>query len=68
MKTSELREKSIDELNKTLYETSKELFQLRMKHSTGQLTKTHQLQATQRNVARLRTILTEKQKAGANND
>lgn len=60
MKAKELREQSTEELQKTLYETSKQLFQLRMKNSTGQLNKSHELKKTQRNVARIQTILNEK--------
>ncbi len=60
MKTSELREKSVDELNAELVALLREGFNLRMQASTGQLTQISQVKANRRNVARVKTILTEK--------
>ena len=63
MNGAELREKSVEELNAELLELLREQFNLRMQHSTGQLEKTDQLKTVRRNIARVKTILTEK--AGA---
>jgi large subunit ribosomal protein L29 len=63
MKTAELKEKSVEELNAELVNLLREQFNLRMQHSTGQLEKTHQLKVVRRSIARVKTILTEK--AGA---
>lgn len=63
MNAAELREKSAEELNNTLLELLQEQFNLRMQNSTGQLSQTHQLRTVRRNIARVKTILTEK--AGA---
>jgi large subunit ribosomal protein L29 len=63
MKASELRQKSVDELNTQLLELLREQFKLRMQKSTGQLTQTHQIQQVRRDIARVKTLLTEK--AGA---
>lgn len=63
MNAAELREKSAEELNATLLELLQEQFNLRMQNSTGQLSQTHQLRTVRRNIARVKTILTEK--AGA---
>jgi len=63
MNASELREKSVEELNAHLIELLQEQFNLRMQNSTGQLGQTHQLKTVRRNIARVKTILTEK--AGA---
>ncbi|XOV79442.1 MAG: 50S ribosomal protein L29 [Aestuariibacter sp.] len=63
MNAAELREKSSEELNSTLIELLQEQFNLRMQSSTGQLSQTHQLKIVRRNIARVKTILTEK--AGA---
>lgn len=63
MKTAELKEKSVEELNAELVNLLREQFNLRMQHSTGQLEKTHHLKVVRRNIARVKTILTEK--AGA---
>ncbi|UXM82371.1 50S ribosomal protein L29 [Shewanella seohaensis] len=63
MKASELREKSVEELNAELLGLLREQFNLRMQHATGQLTQTHQLKIVRRNIARVKTIITSK--AGA---
>jgi large subunit ribosomal protein L29 len=60
MKASELREKSSDDLQALLLEKLNEQFKLRMQASTGQLAQTHLLTATRREIARIRTLLTEK--------
>nr|WP_136251376.1 50S ribosomal protein L29 [Ningiella ruwaisensis] len=65
MKATELREKSVEELNEELLNLLKEQFNLRMQHSTGQLEKTDQLKTVRRNIARVKTLLTEKAKAEA---
>ncbi len=62
MKASELREKSVEELNGELLTQLKEQFKLRMQAATGQLGQTHLLKQTRRDIARLKTVL--KQKAG----
>jgi len=63
MKATELNSKSVEELNEELLNLLREQFNLRMQHSTGQLEKTDQLRKVRRNIARVKTILTEK--AGA---
>lgn len=60
MKASELREKSVADLNKELLELTREKFNLRMQTATGQMNRTHQLKAVRRNIARVKTILNEK--------
>jgi large subunit ribosomal protein L29 len=60
MKASELRAKSSDELNKDLLTLREEQFKLRMQRTTGQLGQTHLLQINQRDIARVKTVLTEK--------
>jgi large subunit ribosomal protein L29 len=63
MKAIELREKSAEDLNKQLLELLREQFNLRMQNSTGQLGQPHLLKAVRRDIARVKTVLTEK--AGA---
>jgi len=63
MKAIELREKSAEDLNKQLLELLREQFNLRMQNSTGQLGQTHLLKAVRRDIARVKSVLTEK--AGA---
>lgn len=60
MKANDLREKSVDELNKELYELAREKFNLRMQQGTGQLARPHQIKDARRNIARVKTILKEK--------
>ena len=60
MKAKDLREKTIEDLNSELLGLLRENFNLRMQMSTGQLQKTHDLKKVRRNIARVKTILTEK--------
>ena len=60
MKASELKDKSVEELNAELINLLREQFNLRMQHTTGQLEKTDQLRKVRRNIARVKTILTQK--------
>ena len=60
MKTSEIRKMSKEDINKKITEIKTELFDLRMKQATGNLDKPHKINALRKDVARLKTILTEK--------
>ncbi len=64
MKASELREKSQEELKETLHELLKEQFNLRMQRGTGQLARHHQVRQVRRDIARVKTVMNEKRKAG----
>ena len=61
MDVKELREKSADELQSTLIDLRKEEFGLRMQRASGQLGQTHLLKTTKRDIARVKTVLREKQ-------
>ncbi|MCB5228265.1 50S ribosomal protein L29 [Alishewanella sp. 16-MA] len=63
MKASELKTKSVEELNAELLGLLREQFNMRMQAATGQLAQTHLLKQVRRDIARVKTILTEK--AGA---
>ena len=63
MKATDLRAKSVDELNNELIELRRTQFSLRMQVATQQLAKTDQLRKVRRDVARVRTVLAEKQNA-----
>ncbi len=65
MNATELREKSTDELQQELLSLLREEFNLRMQRATGQLSKPHLFKQVQRNIARVKTIMTEKQNGGA---
>ena len=68
MKVSEMREKSISELGDVKQELLKEQFNLRMQKGSGQLSKPHQLTRVRRNIARVNTIIAEKQQSGENDE
>jgi len=60
MKASELRAKSVEELNQELLDLLKALFSLRMQRATQQLSNLSQLGKVRRDIARVRTLLREK--------
>jgi large subunit ribosomal protein L29 len=60
MKSSELKNKSVADLQQELLSLSKEQFGLRMQVATQQLSNTSQLTKVRRNIARVKTVLTEK--------
>jgi large subunit ribosomal protein L29 len=60
MKVSELRSKSADEMKSELQQLLKAQFGLRMQIATQQSTKTDQLKKVRRDIARVRTLITEK--------
>ena len=60
MKVSEMKEKNVDELNEELLNLKREQFTLRMQKGSGQLEKNHRLKEVRRDVARVKTILTQK--------
>ena len=65
MKASELRAKSVDELKAELLSLLKAQFGLRMQLATQQLAKTSELKKVRRDIARVRTVMHQKQqKAG----
>jgi large subunit ribosomal protein L29 len=60
----ELRELSVDELSAKSSELRGELFNVKVKRSTGQLENTAKLGAIRRDIARVETVLREKVGAG----
>ncbi|WP_305073092.1 50S ribosomal protein L29 [Propionivibrio sp.] len=60
MKASELRAKSVEELNAELLELLKAQFNLRMQKATQQLSNLSQIGKVRRDIARVRTLLREK--------
>ena len=61
MRASELRQKSATELREERLELLREQFNLRMQRATGQLGKPHQFKQVRRDIARINTILQEKE-------
>ncbi|MGI9249778.1 MAG: 50S ribosomal protein L29 [Pseudohongiellaceae bacterium] len=64
MNTEELREKSVDELQQQLTELYRDKFNCRMQHTSGQLGQSHLLGFVRKDIARVKTIINEKQKSG----
>ncbi len=62
MKARELRELSIDQLEAKQKEFRQEEFKLRFRHATGQLDKTGRIRQVRKDIARVMTIIREKQK------
>ncbi|WP_066566221.1 50S ribosomal protein L29 [Snodgrassella sp. CFCC 13594] len=60
MKASELKDKSVEQLNEELVGLMKAQFGLRMQHATGQLAKASELKKVRRDIARVKTILRQK--------
>jgi large subunit ribosomal protein L29 len=60
MDSKELRAKSLEDLNKELTALLKAQFGLRMQQATQQLAKSSELRKTRRDIARVRTIISEK--------
>lgn len=60
MKTAEIRDLGIEELEQRVADTRRELFNLRFQNATGQLENTGQLKEVRRNIARLLTVLNQK--------
>lgn len=63
MRAQELRVKTVEELQKELLDLSREGFKLRMQKGTGQLTRNSELKRVRRDIARVKTVLGEKQQA-----
>lgn len=63
MNATELRAKDEAQLNQELLDLLKAQFSLRMQKATQQLTNHSQIRRTRRDIARVRTLLTEKARA-----
>ena len=61
MLAEDLRAKTPDELKKSLVELKKEQFNLRFQHRNGQLENTAQIKALRKNIARIKTVLKQKE-------
>ena len=65
MKTSkyleELKTQSVADLNAQLVDAKKELFNLRFQNATNQLDNTSRIKEVRKNIARIQTVITEKE-------
>ncbi|MBQ8427456.1 MAG: 50S ribosomal protein L29 [Clostridia bacterium] len=63
MKTKELHELTVEELNTKLKELSEELFNLRFRHAIGQLENPAAIKNCKRDIAKVKTILKQRELA-----
>lgn len=63
MKTSKLREKTIEEIQQELNENVQKLFQFKFENSSGQLKNPRKIVQLRRDIARMKTIINEKAKS-----
>jgi large subunit ribosomal protein L29 len=61
MKVTEFRDLQVDELRQREKELDDQLFRLRIQKSMGQLEAAHKLKALRRDLARVKTVLREKE-------
>ena len=64
MKATEIRKMSAAELESKLGDLKKDLFQLRLQHSTNQLDNPVKIAEVKKDIARVKTIIREQQLAG----
>ncbi|MBK1877855.1 50S ribosomal protein L29 [Pelagicoccus mobilis] len=60
MKTKDIKELSVAEIEKKLRDTREQLLDLKLQKQTGQVEKTHEITAKRKLIARLETIRNEK--------
>ena len=66
MDASDLRKKSVDELNEELVALRREQFNLRMQQATGELSHNHEHRRVRKDIARVKTVLNELSSAAGN--
>ncbi len=62
MKTTEFRKYTLDELKRKLHDFKQDLFTLRFQAVVGQLTNTAKIRQVRRDIAKINTIITEKER------
>jgi len=67
MEASELRGKTVDELNEELVALRREQFNLRMQKATGELNQHHEHRRVRKDIARIKTVLNELGRAAGDN-
>ena len=64
MKITDLREMTNDEISQKLHDSQEELFNLRFQHSTNRLENANKLKDVKKDIARMKTLLTERELRG----
>ena len=67
MKVTELRDMTADQLQAKLKELKSELFNLRFQHAINQLDNPHKIVETRKSIAKVLTVLREKELAQTEN-
>ncbi len=62
MRAAELKDMGVEELQKKEQELRKELFNLRFQQATGEIENPMRIRSVRKDIARILTVLTEKQK------
>lgn len=65
MRAKEIRERTAEELERMLSENKSQLFQMRLKNATHQLTDTSDIKKARREIARIQTVIREQAKKAA---
>ena len=60
MSLNEIREKTVEELKARIIEIRQSQLKLRLLKASGQLEKTHQFKELRREIAQIKTVLTQK--------
>jgi large subunit ribosomal protein L29 len=59
MKTTEVREMNLEEMQRKVNDLKEELFNLRFQHEIGQLENPNRMKQTRKDIARVKTIIRE---------
>jgi large subunit ribosomal protein L29 len=63
VKTAELRDKSVDELNARERDLNEQLFKLRFQRATGRIENPNKIREVKREIARIKTLVNERSRA-----
>lgn len=64
MQVKEIREKTNEDLEQEVTKLKEELFTLRFQKATGQLESPHRIREIRKTIARIKTVITEREKGG----
>ncbi|MEK9686734.1 MAG: 50S ribosomal protein L29 [Gammaproteobacteria bacterium] len=59
MEIQKLRAMKLNELSDELFKLNKELFEMNIKKSTGEIVKPHEVKSVKKNIARVKTVISE---------
>ena len=68
MKAQDLRVQTVEELNEELLRLRKDQFNLRMQGASGQMPRPDQFRKVRKDIARVKTVLTEKEAGAGSKD